>query len=138
MTIVRCSLSDVVMTDFVITLVVNWIEETELLVDETREVGLEDGEDACVDVDMVVREEALEIWLPVLDWIEELCDNFEVEIKTDCDKLKDECECETDPVDELVNPEEEKIAEPVNVVADVDAIAEVLELDRVLTLSLLT
>ena len=138
MTIVRCSLSDVVMTDFVITLVVNWIEETELLVDETREVGLEDGEDACVDVDMVVREEALEIWLPVLDWIEELCDNFEVEIKTDCDKLKDECECETDPVDELVNPEEEKIEEPVNVVADVDAIAEVLELDRVLTLSLLT
>lgn len=138
MTIVRCSLSDVVMTDFVITLVVNWIEETELLVDETREVGLEDGEDACVDIDMVVREEALEIWLPVLDWIEELCDNFEVEIKTDCDKLKDECECETDPVDELVNPEEEKIEEPVNVVADVDAIAEVLELDRVLTLSLLT
>ena len=138
MTIVRCSLSDVVMTDFVITLVVNWIEETELLVDETREVGLEDGEDACVDIDMVVREEALEIWLPVLDWIEELCDNFEVEIKTDCDKLKDECECETDPVDELVNSEEERIEEPVNVVADVDAIAEVLELDRVLTLSLLT
>lgn len=131
--IVRCALFDVVMTDFVTILVVNWVEETELVVDDIEDVILED---ACADVDVVVTEEESENWLFVLGCTEvvdfgklEPCDNVEVETKTDPDKLKNECECNI----EFVYSEE-----LVKVVSNVDADAELLELDSVLTLSLLT
>ena len=100
------------MIDSTIILVVSWIEDTDLLVDEVEDVTLE-REDDMVGV-VVVKEEISEDWLSVLERVEEvgsdeieLCDKVELEAKVAFNIFEEEYELE-EPANEVVDPAEEE------------------------------